>query len=50
MKKILGIIVLGLLLSGCETTADSNTRSIVNDMKKDCKKMVVKKSYCKGWK
>ena len=32
MKKLLGIVVLGLLLSGC---ADPNQSSIMKDMKQD---------------
>ena len=51
MKKILGIVLLGLFLQGCETTG-SSPRSIVDEMKKDCKKLKGKKdqpSYCKDW-
>ena len=32
IKKLLGIVVLGLLLNGC---ADPNQSSIVKDMKQD---------------
>ena len=52
MKNILIIVALGLFLQGCETTGIS-PRTIVDEMKKDCKKLKGKKdqpSYCKGWK